>query len=221
VTSPTPITGATPHSGRLRTRRRGRARGPDSPGEQEYGRDVWRPGELGIDDRRPAHISVENIPQPWLKDLARRWARWRLTTGSGAAAAAPGTRAAARFAASLADPGVNAGHLARWSTPDHRLITVILMRCGLRIGDALGCLAAAWSATPAEPPICAASTTRWTGRRLSRSARSSSTPPAASTSVSTTAGPRKQPCCSRGPPAIPTAAIRWGTRTTAGHYAAG
>jgi integrase len=31
----------------------------------------------------------------------------------------------------------NAGNLARWSTPDHRLITVILMRCGLRIGDAL------------------------------------------------------------------------------------
>jgi hypothetical protein len=26
---------------------------------------------------------------------------------------------------------------ARWSAPDHCLITVILMRCGLRIGDAL------------------------------------------------------------------------------------
>ena len=31
----------------------------------------------------------------------------------------------------------NAENLVRWGTPDHRLITVILMRCGLRIGDAL------------------------------------------------------------------------------------
>jgi site-specific recombinase XerD len=31
----------------------------------------------------------------------------------------------------------NAENLVRWSTPDHRLITVLLMRCGLRIGDAL------------------------------------------------------------------------------------
>jgi integrase len=221
MTSPTPITGATPRSGRRRTRRRGQARCPGSPWEQEYGRDVWRLGKLGIDDRRPAHISFENIPQPRLKDLAKRWARWRLSTGSGAAAAAAGTRAAARVAAFPADPGVNAGHLgqvdravlehylarlhaelagrvvhramigqlnlfftairqhgwdstlpahamffpedvpkegqrlpralservmaqldnagnlARWSTPEHRLITVILMRCGLRIGDAL------------------------------------------------------------------------------------
>jgi integrase len=221
VTSPTPITGAKPHSGRPRTRRQGQARCPDNPWEQEYGQDVWRLGKLGIDDCRPAHISFENIPQPWLKDLAKRWARWRLTTGLGAAAAASGTRAVARFAAFLADPVVNvdrlgqvdrmvlerylarlhaelagrvvhrsmigqlnlfftairqhgwdstlptnamffpedfpkegqrlpralsehvmaqldnAENLARWSTPDHRLVTVILMRCGLRIGDAL------------------------------------------------------------------------------------
>ena len=31
----------------------------------------------------------------------------------------------------------NAGNLARWNNPDHHLITVILMRCGLRVGDAL------------------------------------------------------------------------------------
>jgi len=221
VTSPTPITSAKPHSGRPRARRRGQARGLGSPWEQEYGRDIWRLGELGIDDCRLAHISFENIPQPWLKDLAKRWARWRLITSSGAAAAASGTRAVARFAAFLADPEVNvdrlgqvdravlerylarlhaelagrvvhrsmigqlnlfftairqhgwdstlatnamffpedvpkegqrlpralsehvmaqldnAGNLARWSTPEHRLITVILMRCGLRISDAL------------------------------------------------------------------------------------
>ncbi len=221
MTSSTPITSAKPYFEPPRTRRQGQARCPDSPWEQEYGRDVWRLGKLGIDDCRPAHISFETIPQPWLKDLAKRWARWRLSTGSGAATAAPGTGAIVRFAMFLATPAVNAGHLgqvdravlerylahlhaelagrvvhramigqlnlfftairqhgwdstlptnamffpedfpkegqwlpralsehvmaqldnagnlARWNNPDHRLITVILMRCGLRIGDAL------------------------------------------------------------------------------------
>jgi hypothetical protein len=113
VTSPTPITSARPHSWRPRTRRQGLARCPGDPWEQEYGRDVWRLGKLGIDDRRLAHISFENIPQPWLKDLAKRWARWRLSTGLGAAAAASGTRAVARFAAFLADPVVNVDHLGQ------------------------------------------------------------------------------------------------------------
>jgi site-specific recombinase XerD len=221
MTSPTPITSGKPHSGRPRIRRQGQARGPNSPWEQEYGRDVWRLGKLGIDDCRPAHIQFENIRQPWLKDLAKRWARWRLSTGSRAATAASGTRAIVRFAMFLADLAVNVDHLgqvdravlerylahlhaelagrvvhramigqlnlfftairqhgwdstlptnamffpedfpkegqwlpralsehvmaqldnadnlARWSTPDHRLVTVILMRCGLRVGDAL------------------------------------------------------------------------------------
>ena len=56
MTSPTPITSAKPHFEGPRTRR-GQAHRPDSPWEQEYGRDVWRLGKLGIDDCRPAHIS--------------------------------------------------------------------------------------------------------------------------------------------------------------------
>ena len=306
MTSPTPITGATPHSDRQRTRRQGQARCPDNPWEQEYGRDVWRLGKLGIDDRRPAHISFENIPQPWLKDLAKRWARWRLTTGLGAAAAASGTRAVARFAAFLADPVVNvdhlgqvdravlerylarlhaelagrvvhrsmigqlnlfftairqhgwdstlptnamffpedfpkegqrlpralsehvmaqldnAGNLARWSTPDHRLVTVILMRCGLRIGDALRPASRLHGPRrrrsplpallqPQDEPGGACPDRRGARTRHRRAAPTSPRPLA----------PGHGRCCSRGPPAIPTAAIRWGTRTTAGHYAAG
>ena len=64
MTSPTPITSAKPYFEPPRTRRQGQARCPDSPWEQEYGRDVWRLGKLGIDDCRPAHISFENIPSP-------------------------------------------------------------------------------------------------------------------------------------------------------------
>ncbi len=86
---------------------------PDSPWEQEYGRDVWRLGKLGIDDCRPAHISFENILPPWLKDLAKRWARWRLSTGSGAATAAAGTRAIVRFAMFLANPAGSVDHLGQ------------------------------------------------------------------------------------------------------------
>jgi len=154
-----------------------------------------------------------------LKELAKRWARWRLVTGSGAASAASGTQAVTRFALFLSTvaiehadqldravlerylahlhaqlagrtvhrnmigqlglfftairqhgwtPSLPAGvmifpedvpkqdealpralsdrvmaqlehpdNLARWNNPDHRLVTLILMRCGLRITDAL------------------------------------------------------------------------------------
>jgi hypothetical protein len=113
MTSPIPIACAKTYSERPRTRRPGQARCPDDPWEREYGRDVWRLGKLGIDGCRPAHIRFEDIPQPWLKDLAKRWARWRLSTGSGAAAAASGIRAVARFAAFLADPVVNVDHLGQ------------------------------------------------------------------------------------------------------------
>jgi len=46
-------------------------------------------------------------------------------------------------------------------------------------------------------------------------------PSASSTSISKTAGPRARRCCSRGPPAIPTGTVRWGTTPIAGRYAAG
>ncbi len=154
-----------------------------------------------------------------MKELAKRWARWRLVTGSGAASAASGTQAVTRFALFLSTvaiehadqldravlerylahlhaqlagrtvhrnmigqlglfftairqhgwtPSLPAGvmifpedvpkqdealpralsdrvmaqlehpdNLARWNNPDHRLVTLILMRCGLRITDAL------------------------------------------------------------------------------------
>ena len=169
-----------------------------------------------------AHISFTGIPQPWLKNLAKRWARWRLSTGQVAETAALSVRAVRRFAAFLASPAVTVDRLAqvdrpllerylahlhaelagrtvhrhmigqlnlfftairqhgwdstlptntmffpedlpeepqwlpralsehvmaqlerpdnlsRWNIPAYQLVTVILMRCGLRITDALG-----------------------------------------------------------------------------------
>ena len=45
--------------------------------------------------------------------MAKRWARWRLSTGSGAATAAAGTRAIVRFAMFIANPAVNVDHLGQ------------------------------------------------------------------------------------------------------------
>lgn len=186
--------------------------------DSEYDRDVWRLRELGI-KAKVAHILFDQIPQPWLKDLAKRWARWRLSTGLGAESAASGTRVLTYFAQFLASPAVcvvrldqvnrpllerylaqlhvdyagrvvhrhfigqlnlfflairqhgwddtlpasavffhedfprrderlpralsetvmtqleHPSNLDRWKNPAHRLVTLILMRCGLRITD--------------------------------------------------------------------------------------
>ena len=184
----------------------------------EYPRDTWRLRNLGISDPI-AHVRFGGIPQLWLKDLAKRWCRWRLATGLSAGLPARGARVLAHFGTWLAgqdenagieaitrpllerylaalhaefggrklqrehienlngfltavrqhewDPGLPAGamifpedypkrgerlpralaehvmaqiedpaSLGRWADPGRRLITLILIRCGLRIGDA-------------------------------------------------------------------------------------
>ena len=186
--------------------------------EVEYPREVWRLRNLGAAHRHAATISFEKIGQPWLRDLAKRWARWRLASGINASTVRAGVRIVARFASFL-PPDVTglhqvdrallerylaelhtsmAGHtththhigqlntflrairvhrwdetlpgnavfvpedfpkpqpllprsvaehvmaqledpanLDQWPDPAHRLITLILIRCGLRIFDAL------------------------------------------------------------------------------------
>jgi integrase len=185
----------------------------------EYPRDTWRLRSLGISDPI-ANVRFGGIPQPWLKDLAKRWCRWRLATGLSPGSPARGARVLSHFGTWLAgqdentadigaitrpllerylaalraefggrklrkehienlnglltavrqhewDPGLPAGamifpedypkrgerlpralaehvmaqiedpaSLDRWNDPGRRLITLILIRCGLRIGDA-------------------------------------------------------------------------------------
>ena len=69
--------------------------------DTEYPRDTWRLRNLGI-DQPEATISFAGIPQPWLKDLAKRYIRWQLATGLSASTAGSGARAVTRFAAWLA-----------------------------------------------------------------------------------------------------------------------
>jgi integrase len=185
--------------------------------EAEYRRDIWRMHRLGFEGRHT--LQFNRIPQPWLREPAKRWIRLRLSRGLGLEAG--GGRpllAIARFAQFLTVTGVDrieqidralleryladlhrelrpqrqgshtgllngffvairqhrwatglpatamfftedypqrgehlpkalAEHvmtqlerpdnLGRWDNPTYRLITIILMRCGLRITDAL------------------------------------------------------------------------------------
>ena len=187
--------------------------------DAEYGRDTWRLHRLGFDGRHT--VSFAGIPQPWLKDLAKRWVRWRLSTGLAPSAGGwQPVRALTRLASFLAARGITgmdridralleeylaglraemggsrrrhgehvsmiggflaavrrhgwddtlpasamifpgdhprrgeqlpralAGHvmaqveqpaaLQRWNDPAGALVTVILIRCGLRVTDAL------------------------------------------------------------------------------------
>ena len=191
--------------------------------DTEYGRDTWRLRALGLDAGDHPRLRFDRIPQPWLKDLAKRWLRWRLSTGLGPGQAYRSVAAITRFAVFLASPAAGAGSpagidravlelyladlsatmagkkekergghigllnafftavrgfgwddtlpasavffpedyprrprrlprylaehimaqvedpasLDRWDDPAYRLITVILIRCGLRISDAL------------------------------------------------------------------------------------
>ena len=49
--------------------------------EAEYPRDVWRMHRLGFDGRRT--LQFDRITQPWLRELAKRWVRLRLSSGLG------------------------------------------------------------------------------------------------------------------------------------------
>ena len=187
--------------------------------DSEYGRDIWRMHHLGFEGRH--RLRFDRIPQPWLRELAKRWIRWRISTGlcldvcrrslwavdrfAGFLASPPvnidrisdvtrpvleryladlqhemrgsqrqgmhiGTlnnfftairqhrwddglpptamffaedqpKRAERLPRSLAEPVMaqveNPHNLDRWNNPAHRLVTLVLIRCGLRISDAL------------------------------------------------------------------------------------
>jgi integrase len=186
--------------------------------EVEFPRDVWELRRLGIEGRK--RLRFDSIPQPWLRELAKRFARWRLSIGRSPIQTYIDVQAVTRLARFLESAPVNLTSLAgldrvmlerylaelatdpralhtrsrdisslgafldairrhawdpslpasaafypddfpkpekrlprglaehimaqveqpanldRWHNPESRLLTVILMRCGLRIGDA-------------------------------------------------------------------------------------
>ena len=86
------VTATTPRSLIIYARRQIENLAFGSGWDVEYPRDTWRLRNLGIIDPI-ANVRFGGIPQPWLKDLAKRWCRWRMATGSspGLPARAPGS----------------------------------------------------------------------------------------------------------------------------------
>ena len=81
--------------------------------EIEYPRDVWRlhklPG-ITVPAGRPcprARLRFDRITQPWLRELAKRWTRLRLTSGLSIGAARGGVDALICFSAFLTLTGVD------------------------------------------------------------------------------------------------------------------
>jgi integrase len=80
----------------------------DAGWEAEFGRDVWLMRRLGRQGNE--RLSFEKIPQPWLRELAKRWLRWRLAAELNLETVRRGLRSLTRFGAFCARTGV--GNLA-------------------------------------------------------------------------------------------------------------
>jgi integrase len=96
--------------------------------DNEYPRDTWQLRRLGIASSHQAILQFGKIPQPWLKDLAKRWTRWRLSAGMAAVTCYAGVTAITRFAAFLQAAGitrpaqVDRGTLERYLPELHRAL---------------------------------------------------------------------------------------------------
>jgi hypothetical protein len=265
--------------------------------EVEYARDIWRLHTLnglttnaGKAPGARNHLRFDRIAQPWLRALAKRWARLRLTSGLTVGTvindvaslirfstflgqASPAVEALAEIDRSLLErylawltthvagqhgireDGVTAlstffqairqydwddtlpttavfftgdaprrpprlsrqlaehvmaqveapTNLDRWPHPQGRLLTLILIRCGLRASDACTLAFDCLIHDGQGAPTCATSTTRCAARPPSRSTMSWKPRSGRSRSASPAAGPTPIRTCSPRSPATPTA----------------
>jgi integrase len=60
--------------------------------DSEFGKDIWQLRRLGY-PCRDARLRFDRIEPDWLRHLAKRWTRWRLSTGISAGTAASGVAA--------------------------------------------------------------------------------------------------------------------------------
>ncbi|MGH3123201.1 MAG: hypothetical protein ACRDND_19590, partial [Streptosporangiaceae bacterium] len=71
----------------------------------EYPRDTWRLRNLGITAPH-AHVYFGGIPQDWLRELAKRHARWQLAAGLSSGVVTGGARAVTRLGVFLDSAGI-------------------------------------------------------------------------------------------------------------------
>jgi integrase len=74
--------------------------------DNEYRRDTWQLRRTGLRNPKCSVLQFGEIPQPWLKDLAKRWTRWRLSAGLGTGTCRDGVAAITRFAGFLHASGI-------------------------------------------------------------------------------------------------------------------
>ena len=90
-----------------------------------YGRDVWDARRLGIEQHRSPHrISFASIGPGWLRDATKRWARFRLATGtkfSSVAGDIGAIRQFSKFVASRPVPAHSEAALTRAVIEDYAL----------------------------------------------------------------------------------------------------
>jgi integrase len=86
--------------------------------DAEYPRDVWRLDRLGGVKHTPGRpgarirLRFDRIAQPWLKDLGKRWVRYRLASGLSAATAVSDLQALTWFSEFLSAAAPETGGLA-------------------------------------------------------------------------------------------------------------
>jgi integrase len=80
--------------------------------DAEHPRDVWDLRRVGIVHHHARRIRFDRIPQPWLRELIKRWVRWKLTTDVSPVHVARSTTHLVRFALFLAAPTVGVDALA-------------------------------------------------------------------------------------------------------------
>ena len=73
--------------------------------EDEYDHDIWHLRRLGFDGNPT--LRFDQIPQPWLREMVKRWVRWRLGTGLVLETVRRGLRSLTRFAVFCDQAGVD------------------------------------------------------------------------------------------------------------------
>src|SRR5437879_720657 len=83
----------------------------DDPWADQYPCDTWDLRLLGITEGRVRYLRLGAIAQPWLRELAKRWCRWRLARGLSPDTVGGNLAGVADFAAHLhIHHGHNDGH---------------------------------------------------------------------------------------------------------------
>lgn len=73
----------------------------DDPWADQYPRETWDLRHLALAEGESRYLRFGSIPQPWLRELTKRWCRWRISTGISVNTVANNLRSLVHFARHL------------------------------------------------------------------------------------------------------------------------